>query len=436
MIAHSGRKYSGATKKIEISFDSAPWVRSLSIDIPEGDSLVLHCDEIIKDSENDPVQYSISVLDPGIQVVRRGDSLVIKGIDTDFNGTAQLAVHYRYAMSDSILHHEIKYIRVDVNPRDCIQGTVEDYFAATYVGMREPDLVLKPPFTGGSVTVDGMNVDLDLTTGKFKSPKLKPIYHSVRVSDFANAVGESSYTVTRQFFSGDHDVKLLFHSTAGTGMSRSELRQFYWEANFRFRKNRYVEGLYAPDYGNVQGLSDYLAAKGAVIEGHTLRGFTTEQQNILALWLAEEFDAILPEQYRIRVVLGGEADSLPVTIESGYPMPAHGTGVAFMESTPGWKSTPVVFTRGFVIDGAWMWLRDYGTAAPYGISRSQAVGAFLARRAAPSGVVLGAGFGGKTCLAVDGAGPTDHLTGADKKLLWLPLLHSPGTKLNMWWGTN
>jgi hypothetical protein len=119
-----------------------------------------------------------------------------------------------------------------------------------------------------------------------------------------------------------------------------------------------------------------------------------------------------------------------VAERNGELVPASGTALAFLEETPGWTTPPQVFTRGFVIDGAWLWLRDEGPSGTYGISRAAALGAFLARRAAPAGVVTGSRFGGKSCLAIDGSGPTDHLTGADRKLLWLPLLYPLGTPLN------
>ncbi len=93
------------------------------------------------------------------------------------------------------------------------------------------------------------------------------------------------------------------HSTAGTGMSPADLRSFYREANFRLKVNG-REGLYAPDYSHVQDLSDYLSANGTVIEGHTLAGFTPEQQELLAGWIADEIDAILPAEYRIPVTRG------------------------------------------------------------------------------------------------------------------------------------
>ena len=112
-------------------------------------------------------------------------------------------------------------------------------------------------------------------------------------------------------------------------------------------------------------------------------------------------------------------------------MPARGTAVAFAERTPGWITPPMVFTEGYIIERAWIRLRNDGSPTNYGLSR--ALGSFLARRAAPCGAVLGTRFAGKSCLAVDGTGPTDYLTGADKKLLWLPLLHPLGASLDTWW---
>ncbi len=238
--------------------------------------------------------------------------------------------------------------------------------------------------------------------------------------------------MTRDFPPGDREVTLLMHSTAGTGMSPADLRGFYREANFRLKMNG-REGLYAPDYSHVRSLSDYLAASGTVIEGHTLGGLTPEQQELLAGWIADEIDAILPAEYRIPVKRGKATDALPIVDVHGALKPARGTSVAFVEQTPGWITPPMVFTEGYIIDRAWIRLRDDVSPTTYGISRAWALGSFLARRAAPCGVVTGARFGGKSCLAVDGSGPTDYLTGADKKLLWLPLLHPPGTSLDTWW---
>jgi hypothetical protein len=283
------------------------------------------------------------------------------------------------------------------------------------------------------VAIDGQSVPLDLTTGTFKSPKL-PAYidHAVTWGGFATAAGESSFTRSTKFPSGDREVELLMHSNAGTGMTPADLRDFYREANFRLTVNG-REGLHGPDYSRTQSLSDYLSASGAVVEGHSLIVLSPEQQDLLAGWVAEEIDAILPVEYQIGLTRGEPSDSLPVLEQNGSLVPARGTAVAFLERTPGWTTPPQVFCEGFVIDRAWIWLRDEGPSATYGISRSAALGSFLARRAAPSGMVTGARFGGKSCLALDGSGPTDHLTGADKKLLWLPLLHPPGTSIDSWW---
>jgi hypothetical protein len=148
---------------------------------------------------------------------------------------------------------------------------------------------------------------------------------------------------------------------------------------------------------------------------------------------ADEIDANLPAEYRILLVRGTPADSLPVVYEKGAAVPARGTAVAFVERTPGVIALPSVFTEQYTIERAWIKLRDNGPAETYGLSRGWTLGSFLARRAAPSGIVIGERYGGKSCLAVDGAGPADHLTGADKKLLWLPVLHPPGTSLDTWW---
>jgi hypothetical protein len=432
MTVRSGRKYSLATLQIDIAVDTPPHIRTLSFDFAEGDSLIMPIDDLIGDYENDPFQYSISVSDPRVLVVRHGTFLAIKAIDEDFNGQAVLRVSYSYAMSDSIPRSGIQEITIFINPRDCISGSVEDIMAGTYAGARDPALVLKPPYTAGSVTVDGESATLNLATGTFKSLKLKPRLHSVSWGGFATAAGESSFAMTKAFPPGDREVTLLMHSTAGTQMSPADLRSFYREANFRLKGNG-REGLYAPDYSHVQGLSDYLSANGTVIEGHTLAGFTPEQQELLAGWIADEIDAILPAEYRIPVTRGKTTDSLPVVEEHGVPMPARGTAVAFVEQTPGSITVPMVFTEGYIIERAWIRLRDDGSSTNYGLSRAWALGSFLARRAAPCGVVLGARFAGKSCMAVDGNGPTDHLTGADKKLLWLPLLHAPGTSLDTWW---
>jgi hypothetical protein len=78
-------------------------------------------------------------------------------------------------------------------------------------------------------------------------------------------------------------------------------------------------------------------------------------------------------------------------------------------------------------------LRDDAPGADLGIARGRALGAFFARRAAPSGVVVDPRFAGKSCLAESGSGPADHLTGADRKLLWLTILHPAGTSIDAWW---
>jgi hypothetical protein len=215
-------------------------------------------------------------------------------------------------------------------------------------------------------------------------------------------------------------------------MNPTDLRAFYREANFRLKVNG-REGLFAPDYAHIQDLSDYLAASGAFIEGHTLAGFTHEQQVALSGWIAEEFDGILPPEFRIPVIIGSVSDTLPIARENGSPVPARGTAVAFVERTPGVQPAPMVFTEAFRIERAWIRLRDDGADATHGISRGWALGSFLARRAAPAGVVTDPRFAGKSCLAVAGQGPVDHLTGADRKLLWLPVLHPAGTSLDTWW---
>ncbi len=155
MTVRSGMKYSLATLQIDIAVDTAPHVRALSIDFAEGDSLIMPIDDLIGDYENDPFQYSISVSDPRVLVVRHGTFLTIKGIDEDFNGHAVLRVTYSYTMSDSIPRSGLQDITIFINPRDCINGSVEDIMAGTYAGARDPGLVLKPPYTAGSVTVDG-----------------------------------------------------------------------------------------------------------------------------------------------------------------------------------------------------------------------------------------------------------------------------------------
>ena len=66
---HSGRRYSTATQQISVAEDGGPVVRSLSIDVPEGDSLVLPCRELIFDREGDPFQYQWTVF----RSPRRGD---------------------------------------------------------------------------------------------------------------------------------------------------------------------------------------------------------------------------------------------------------------------------------------------------------------------------------------------------------------------------
>lgn len=433
MTAHSGKKYSRAAVPIDIALDTPPMVRGPSIDIAEGDSLVLQYNDLIWDEEGDPFDFDLAVSDPRVLVVRHGASLTIKGIDEDFNGSAHLFVNYSYAMSDSVPRASTRDIVIWINPRDCISGSVRDVMAGTYAGEREGGLVMNPPFTAGWVAIDGRQVSLDLATGAFKSPKL-PAYisHSVSWGGFATAAGESSFTRTKTFPPGDQDVELLMHSTAGTGMTPSELRDFYREANFRLKVDG-REGLHGPDYTRTRSLSDYLAASGAVVEGHTLYGLSKEQQEVLAGWVEEEINAILPAEYRIGLVRGEPSDPLPVLEQNGALVPARGTAVAFVERTPGWTTPPQVFCEGFVIEHAWIWLRDSGPPPTLGISRAAALGSFLARRAASSGMVTGARFGGRSCLALDGSGPTDYLTGADKKLLWLPVLHPPGTPIDSWW---
>jgi hypothetical protein len=433
MKIYSGRKYATVTRQIPIAEDGGPMVRALSIDVAEGDSLLLPLRELIYDREGDPFRYDLSVSDPGVLVTQRDSMLIIKGIDEDFNGYARLTVGYAYRMSDSALRTGTGALTIFINPRDCIKGSVEDIMAETYAGGQDPSLVLQPPFTAGSVKIDGKNANVDLSTGLFTSAKLLTgRSHTVMWSGFANAAGESSFTMSRDYPSGDREVTLLMHSTAGTGMSLTDLRAFYREANFRLKVNG-REGLYAPDYAHIQDLSDYLAASGAFIEGHTLAGFTPEQQTALSGWITQEFDGILPAEFRIPVIIGSVTDALPIVLENGSPVPARGTAVAFVERTPGVLPAPMVFTEGFRIVRAWIRLRDDGADATHGVSRGWALGSFLARRAAPAGVVTDPQFAGKSCLAVAGQGPVDHLTGADKKLLWLPLLHPAGTSLDTWW---
>jgi hypothetical protein len=360
--------------------------------------------------------------------------MVIKGIDGDYNGYARLMVGFSYRMDDSVLRTGTQEISISINPRDCIQGKVQDFMAGTYAGIRDPSLVLSPPFSAGSVIIDGKPAALDLATGTFISEKLIPWRpHTVVWSGFANALGESSHTMSNDFWFGDREVTLLMHSTAGTGMSPKDLRDFYREANFRRGVNG-REGLFAPDYAHVHDLSDHLAASGAFIEGHTLAGFTPEQQALISGWIDEEFNAILPPEYRFRLTQGSTADTLPIVEAEGSILPAPGTAVAFVERTPGIINVPMVFTEGFRIERAWIRLRDDTPGVPLGISRGRTLGALLARRAAPSGVVVDARFAGKSCLAETGSGPADHLTGGDRKLLWLPILHPAGTSLDAWWG--
>ena len=108
----------------------------------------------------------------------------------------------------------------------------------------------------------------------------------------------------------------------------------------------------------MQDLSDHLAASGAFIEGHALAGFTPQQQTLISGWIDEEFNAILPPEYRIRLTRGSTADTLPIVEAEGSILPAPGTAVAFVERTPGIINAPMVFTEGFRIERAWIRLRD------------------------------------------------------------------------------
>jgi hypothetical protein len=429
MRVHSGKKKAVVTKDIYAALDSPPVVRSLSIDVPEGDSLTLCRKDIIFDREGDPFQYTISVSDPHLRVRERGDSLVIKGIDKDYYGSGFITVRYSYLLADSTPRVGTQDIWVFINERDCIKGRVADIMTNTLAAEKDPALVLMPPFRSGSVIVDGKQAAVDLTTGQFTSPKLTPFLpHQVICRGFSNALGESSYTVTREFQPGDREETISVHTTAGTGLSLAELREFYWQANFRVSVHG-LEGLHTPHSTRRTLASDYLASKGIVIEGGSLQGLTSDQQEQVAGWITEEFDAILPPEYSIPIRRGVDADTLPVVQVEGGVLPAPYTGVAFVQSNSGSIQLSSVFTQGFFIDRAWIRLR-YDPATVAAIARGWALGAFLARRAAPGLIVTGQRFGGKSCLAVDGAGPADHLTGADKKLLWLTVLHPAGTSLD------
>lgn len=431
--AYVGGRFTTTTLAVPVTADDPPVVRSLSIDIDEGDSLCLPLFELIHDPEGDPFTYTLAVSDPGVIVERRNDMLVVKGQDDDFNGQARLDVHYAWKSADSVQHAEVQQIRIDIEPRDRITGTVRDIFDGTVAGTDDPRLILGPPYTSGSVVIDGRAATIDLATGRFASPKLKTwIQHTIEWRGFTNASGESGFGRRMTVEHGDREVVLLFHSNAGTGMSCADLREFYAQANFRFRSNR-SEELVGPPYRRAVRCEDYLAAQDLEVESRAMHGLTSAQQEIVAGWVAVEIDARVPEAYRIPLIRGGSADALPVVTENAAQYPAHGVAAAFIERTGEAIPVSMVFTDGTTIDRAWIRLREDPGHGVEGLAKGWTLGAFLARRAAPAGVVTDPRFAGKSCLAGGGSGPADHLTGADVKLLWLPILHPPGTRLDSWW---
>ena len=431
--AYAGGRFTTTTLAVPVSADDPPIVRSLSIDINEGDSLCLPLYDLIHDPEGDPFTYSLAISDPGVIIERHLDTLVVKGRDDDFNGQARLDVHYAWKSADSVQHAEVQQIRIAIQPRDQITGTVRDIFDGTEAGTTDPRLILGPPFTAGTVIIDGQAVSVDLATGRFASPKLKTwVQHTVEWRGFTNASGESSFKQRMTVEYGDRELALVFHSNAGTGMSCADLREFFYQANFRFGRagSSRLNGLVSPDTGHAQ---DYLAAQDLDVESHAMRGLTSAQQDLVAGWVAREIDARVPAGSRVPLVRGSGSEPLPVVTENGSLFPAHGVAVAFVERTTGSIPVTMVFLKNHAIERAWIRLREDPGQGEEGLSRGWTLGAFLARRVAPAGVVTDPKFAGRSCLAGGGSGPADHLTGADVKLLWLPILHPPGTSLDSWW---
>lgn len=421
LTAWSKGKSAQRSASVVVSTDPAPNIILNAVNTPEGSHKRIAKSAIATD--NDPLTFEAFSQHANLLAQFVGDSLDIRGADEDVNGTYQLLLRVRDTHNNTVE----KTVPVTIDPRDVISGRVRDIMEGQYVVSAHPELVMQGPFTGW-VKVDGVAYSVD-GNGNFKTGKLIPSAHTIE-RFLTNGV-DSSFVATDNVASGDRVFDAFVHTNAGTGVTLDALRQFYFEANFRYFQNR----LTGFDFSNALNQRFYLAGKDTTIGITVLQRLTPNQQNGVEFAIMNDWFALLPPDKRPQIYKAPQGESIPYIIENGNWRPPHGTGHLFIQNNSGANGTFVAYydATGLVAHSCNITLRNDGSNTPpyHGFMRvaiNQEAGSWLC---SPTGQVNDGRLWGKTVFHE--LGPTDAPTGADMKLLYMVVGVPLGTHIDAQW---
>lgn len=419
LTAWSKGKSAQRSASVVVATDPVPVIILNSINTPEGSHKRIAKSAIATD--NGPITFEAVSQHANLVAQFVGDSLDVRGLDEDVNGTYNLLLRVRDNASNTVE----KVVPVTIDPRDVISGRVRDFMEGQYVVAAHPELVMQGPFSGW-VKVDGVAYSVD-AAGNFKTGKLIPSSHTIE--RFLTNGADSSFVATDNVVSGDRVFDAFVHTNAGTGVTLDALRQFYIEANFGLGIQKKLRGF---DFSNAQSQRYYLAGKDTTIGPIIYHKLLPLQQDGAGYAIENDWLNLLAPNKRPQIYKAPQGESLPV-LSNGRLIP--GTGLIMINNNSGANGTFIAQYESnmLIVESCNITLWNSGSNTPpyYGFIRgtiNQEAGSWLC---SPTGQVNDGRLGGKTVFHQ--LFWTDTPTGADIKLLYMVVGIPLGTHIDTQW---